>query len=88
MYVYWIKLYSNHQLLKTKVKKQLTCAVLIFFFFLHFLICTFGEVAMFFNHFFTSAGGHAWVGTAACFLLNVRTSTALIKSIQCLSRPQ
>lgn len=43
---------------------------------------------MFFNHFFTSAGGHAWVGTAACFLLNVRTSTELIKSIQCLSRPQ
>lgn len=43
--------------------------------FLHFLICTFGEVAVVFNHFCTSAGGHAYVRTAACFLLNVRTST-------------
>lgn len=50
-----------------------------FFFFLllpsHYLICTCGEVAVVFNHFCTSAGGLAHVRTAACFLLNVRTST-------------
>lgn len=46
--------------------------------FLHVLICTCWEVAVVFNHFCTSAGGCAYVRTAACFLLNVRTSTLLI----------